>query len=259
MQDLIDKTLIAQGHEGLQREQKELLPEYYDPALINCSVDLSQIAKQLKQHGNARLCLYGPPGTGKTAYARWLAQQLDKPLHIRRGADLLSMWVGGTEQNMARVFKAAEEEGALLLIDEVDSFLFDRGQSQRSWEVTAVNQMLTCLETYNGLFIATTNRMDGLDHAALRRFDIKLEFGFLKIEQVRLLLTSLCSTLGLSVPDVYVLSQLQKLDNLTPGDFTVLERQHRFNPFRNADAIISALQAECSLKTPYKRQAIGFV
>jgi ATP-dependent Lon protease len=88
LQDLIDKTLIAQGHQGLERDKAEVLPEHYDPALINCNADLNRIARQLKQHGNARLCLYGPPGTGKTAYARWLATQLDKPLHIQRGADL---------------------------------------------------------------------------------------------------------------------------------------------------------------------------
>ena len=259
MQVLIDKTLIAQGHEGLQTEKKELLPEHYDPALLNCSVDLSQIAIQLKQHGNARLCLYGPSGTGKTAFARWLAKQLDKPLHVRRGADLLSMWVGGTEQNIAHVFKAAEEEVAVLLIDEVDSFLYERSQSRRSWEVTAVNQMLTCLETYNGLFIATTNRMDELDHAAMRRFDIKLEFGFLKTQQAWSLLKSICLALGMSAPDESLKNSLQKLDGLTHGDFAVLERQHRFNPFCDASAMITALEAECALKTPHKRQAIGFV
>jgi SpoVK/Ycf46/Vps4 family AAA+-type ATPase len=119
--------------------------------------------------------------------------------------------------------------------------------------------MLTCLETYNGLFIATTNRMDGLDHAALRRFDIKLEFGFLKIQQAWALLKSICLALGMSAPDESLKNSLQKLDGLTPGDFAVLERQHRFNPFRDASAMITALQAECALKTPHKRQAIGFV
>jgi transitional endoplasmic reticulum ATPase len=51
---------------------------------------------------------------------------------------------------------------------------------------------------------------------------------------------------------------LQKLDGLTPGDFAVLERQHRFRPITDANALIAALQAECALKTPHYRQPIGF-
>ena len=45
-------------------------------------------------------------GTGKTAYARWLAEQLEVPLLIKRRLDLMSMWVGGTEGNIAEEFPA---------------------------------------------------------------------------------------------------------------------------------------------------------
>jgi transitional endoplasmic reticulum ATPase len=258
LQQIMDKTLVAQGHPGLSQDNAVRLPAYYDPDLINCDTDLSQIVDGIKRNGNARLCLFGLPGTGKTAYARWLAEQLDKPLYVKRGSDLLSMWLGGTEQNIARIFKEAEEDNAVLLIDEVDSFLQDRSNSRHSWEITAVNEMLTRMETYNGVFIASTNRMDGLDPASLRRFDLKVKFDALKPQQAWKLLQSYCLALGLPAPDASLQSALQKLDGLTPGDFAALERQHRFRPIGDANALIAALQAECALKTPHRKQAIGF-
>jgi len=258
LQQMMDKTLIAQGHPGLNNNNVARLPDYYDPELINCDADLTLIADSLKRHDSARLCLFGPPGTGKSAYARWLAEQLDKPLHVRRGADLLSMWVGGTEKNIARIFKEAEEVSAVLLIDEVDSFLQDRSNSQHSWEVTGVNEMLTRMETYNGVFIASTNRLDGLDPASLRRFDLKVKFDALKPHQAWKLLQSYCLALGLPAPDTSLKAVLQQLDGLTPGDFALLERQHRFRPISDVNALIAALQTECALKTPHQKQAIGF-
>jgi transitional endoplasmic reticulum ATPase len=71
-------------------------------------------------------------------------------------------------------------------------------------------------------------------------------------------LNSYCLVLGLKIPDANLQSALQKLDGLTPGDFAALERQHRFRPITDATALITALQTECALKTPYRKQAIGF-
>jgi transitional endoplasmic reticulum ATPase len=258
LHQLIDTTLMAQGHPGLTTDHAVRLPDFYDPALLNCDADLKQIAEGIQRHGSARLCLFGPPGTGKSAYSRWLADYLDKPLHIKRGADILSQWVGGTEKNMARAFRQAEQDKAVLMIDEIDSFLQERKTSQHSWEVTAVNEMLTRMEAYNGVFIASTNRMEGLDEAALRRFDLKVKFDALLPEQAWLLLQSHCQALGLAEPNAELKTVLQQLDGLTPGDFAVLERQHRFRPMTDATAMVAALQAECALKTPYQRQAIGF-
>lgn len=259
LQNLMDKTLIAQGHPGLSKMGACSLPEYYDPELVNCDVDLKEIAAGVERHGSARICLFGPPGTGKTAYSHWLAKQLERPLHVKRGADLLSMYVGGTEQNIARIFDEAEQDQAVLLIDEVDSFLQDRNTSRYSWEVTGVNEMLTRMEAYNGVFIASTNRLEGLDSAAIRRFDLKVRFDVLKPKQSWQLLQSYCQSLGLPEPDSEAQLALQKLEGLTPGDFAVLARQHKFRPLTNIQALLGLLSEECCLKQPYRRQPIGFV
>jgi transitional endoplasmic reticulum ATPase len=258
-QGLIHKTLTAQGHQGLKKDSVDCLPDFYDPDLINCDADLKELAEGIKNHGSARICLFGIPGTGKSAYARWLAESLDKPLHVKRGSDLLSMWVGGTEKNIARIFREAEEDNAVLLIDEVDSFLQDRRMSQHSWEITGVNEMLTRMESYNGIFIASTNRVDGLDAASLRRFDLKIKFDALKTEQAWKLLQSYAHSFGLKTPEKKLQVELQKLTYLTPGDFALVARRHRFKPIVDVEGLIIALKSECALKTPYQTQPIGFV
>ncbi len=245
---LIGNTLEAQGHRGLCSMGANRLPETYDPAFIHADADLVEVMGGIKQVGSGRLCLYGPPGTGKTAYGRWLAEQLDKPLLVKRASDLLSMYLGETEKLLARAFREAEQEGAVLLIDEVDSFLQDRRGAQRSWEVTQVNEMLTQMESFDGIFVASTNMVDGLDQAALRRFDLKVKFDFLRSDQAVALLHRHCETLSLPAPDKDDECTLRRMTKLTPGDYAAVLRQHRFRPRKTAGQWVALLQAECALK-----------
>jgi len=256
---LIGSTLKAQGHKSIRRsDTKSHLSEIYDPVFIHADTDLTKVATGLAQSKSGRLCLYGPPGTGKTAFGRWLAEQLGVPLVVKRASDLMSMWVGENEKNIAEAFKQAERDGALLLIDEVDSFLQDRRNSHASWEVTLVNEMLTQMESFPGVFIASTNLMDGLDQAALRRFDLKVKFDFLKPDQSSELLRRHCAQLCISAPLPEQETKLQSLSKLTPGDFAAVARQNRFRAITTAEALVSALEAECALKEGAKA-GIGFL
>ena len=255
---LVNQTLRVQGHAEIRAQNPTRLPEIYDPSLVNSEADLRQLADGIGRAGSARLCLYGPPGTGKSAYGRWLAKSMGKSLLLRRASDLVSMWVGQTERNIANAFRTAEQEGAVLLIDEVDGFLRDRRAAQRSWEVTEVNEMLTQMEAFAGVFVATTNLVDELDPAALRRFDLKAHFGYLRAEQVAELLRRHCSVLGLDAPDPGDLARVSQLGNLTPGDFAAVVRRHAFQHFASPRVLIDALAGECSLKAG-GRQAIGFI
>jgi SpoVK/Ycf46/Vps4 family AAA+-type ATPase len=216
------------------------------------------VSEGLVQSKSGRLCLYGPPGTGKTAYGRWLAEQLDVPLLVRRASDLMSMWLGETEKNIARAFKQAEQDGALLLIDEVDSFLQDRRGAHASWEVSQVNEMLTQMESFPGVFIASTNLMEGLDQASLRRFDLKVKFDFLKPVQACELLRRHCAELALPLPLSDQETRLRRLTKLTPGDFAAVVRQNRFRPITSSAAMVAALEAECAVKDGAKA-GIGFL
>lgn len=258
LEQLISATLEAQGHRPLITNDPNRLPEVYDPGFIAADADLSDIANGLIEVKSGRICLYGPPGTGKTAYGRWLAEQLELPLIIKRASDLISKWVGGSEKNIARAFREADQQKALLLIDEVDSFLQDRRGARHSWEVSSVNEMLTQMEAFPGVFIATTNLMRGLDQAALRRFDLKVKLGYLKPQQAWELACRHCQALGLSEPSASDRAQLATLKQLTPGDFMAVLRQHRFRPLKSPKALIAALAEECAVKEGPKR-SIGFI
>ena len=254
---IINNTLEAQGRPRIRRCDPNRLPETYDPAFIHADTDMESIVKGLKNVKTGRLCLYGPPGTGKTAYGRWLAEQLELPLLVKRGSDLISMWVGGTEKNIADCFRQAETEGAVLLIDEIEGFLQDRREARHSWEVTGVNEMLTQMESFAGIFIASTNLRDSLDQASLRRFDMKIKFHYLQSHQSRALLESYCNTLNLDAPDNALAARLGRLANVTPGDFAAIMRRARFKPFYSAADVVTALEHECGLKENFKHP-IGF-
>lgn len=254
-EQIVNHTLNLQGHRKLEEVGKKVLPEAYSLDYMNTQANMANILTALTEQKSARICLYGPPGTGKTAYGHYLSQQLDRPLHLKKASDLLSMWVGGTEANMAKAFKEAEEDKAILLIDEVDSFISNRDNAVRSWEVTAINEMLTQMESYEGIFIATTNRMDGLDPAALRRFDIKIKVDYLSHAQLSKLFAEHCQIFGIVSEGA---CKLDHLTNITPGDFAAIRRQHKFNPVQSADQLVALLEEESKLKQDKKGQRIGF-
>ncbi len=258
-EQLVNQTLALQGHDPIEKAdtKKQILPTTYNPKYLNTNADMTDITEALKSCGSARLCLYGPPGTGKTAYGHYLSTQCDKPLHLKKASDLLSMFVGGTEANMAQAFKSATEEGAILMIDEVDSFISDRNNAVRSWEVTAINEMLTQMEAFEGLFIASTNRMDGLDPAALRRFDLKVKVDYLAYEQRLGLFSDNCVQMGFTTNE-NINDDLISLTNLTPGDFAAVSRQSKFRPIKSAQDLYVRLSEECALKGGAKPFKIGF-
>lgn len=201
----------------------------FDTAFLNIAGGIApqKIAAALGRTGRGSLCFYGPPGTGKTEFAHILADALDRELVVRQTSDLVSKYIGETEQNIARLFNTIDADHSILFIDEVDSFLRDRQEAERSWEITAVNELLQHMENFPGIFIAATNLMKGIDTAALRRFDFKLAFQPLSLPQriaffAREALGDIEA--GTDLPSTIV-SRLDQLETLTPGDFANVCRQ----------------------------------
>ena len=253
---LIDATLQAQQF-GALAGSAAVLPPYYDPRFVNADLDLVELAHGLRQAGTGRLCLYGPPGTGKTAYAAWLADALERPLVRKTVAELTSCWVGETEKNIAEAFKEAKRDNAVLLIDEADSFLRDRTLSRASCESTIVNEMLTQIEAFSGYFIATTNLLDSLDRASLRRFDLKAKFDYLRPDQCLLLAETFLKQKGLDL-DAAARRRLEDWSTVTPGDFAALDRQCRFRKLQSAEDFVARLADELEVKGVAPKHRIGF-
>lgn len=256
---LVQNTLKAQGKTtGLRDNRHSALPTSYDVSCLNCEADLQHLGAALQETPTLRLCLYGPPGTGKTSFAYWLAQRTGRPIHAKSASDLLSRYLGETEKRLAGAFTAAEDEGALLLMDEVDTFLQDRRHVTRSWETSQVNELLTQMERFRGPFIASTNLIERLDPASLRRFDLKLYFDYLRPEHAQRLLCVHCTELGIGPPSKEAMDRIGRFATLTPGDFATVARQHRFRLFSSPEAFLTALHEECEHKSIPKKGRLGF-
>ena len=72
------------------------------------------------------LLMFGPPGTGKTEFVKHLGKELDRKVLVMKGSDLISKYVGESEQNIAKAFQRAETEHVILFFDEIDGLVQDR-------------------------------------------------------------------------------------------------------------------------------------
>jgi SpoVK/Ycf46/Vps4 family AAA+-type ATPase len=111
--------------------------------------------------------------------AAHLAQELQLPLYRIDLSDVVSKYIGETEENLSRLFTAAEEAGAVLFFEEADA-LFGKStkvkDSHDRFANTEVHFLLRKLEQYRGLAILATNSKAALDDPLLRRFAFSLEF-----------------------------------------------------------------------------------
>lgn len=251
---LRSRDLLGQRRTSLQpRQQPRYRLDY-----LNTDADLSTILANLRRRPQASFCLYGPPGTGKSELARHIAEQLDKPLLLRRASDLLGSYVGQTERAIAAMFQQARDEDAVLVLDEADNFLQDRAGAQRSWEVTQVNEMLTQLEAFDGLFFATTNLKDQLDPASLRRFSHKIRFDYLTPDQAWAMFQEESQRLACPAEEVLTIEYAARhLQRVTPGDFAVVVKQAALGGEVSAAGLLHQLQQELAAK-PGAGRAIGF-
>lgn len=262
LEGLIERQLknadLALGNRALDGARQQAVTRY-DPALLNVAsrFEIPRIVQALQSRGHGTLCFYGPPGTGKTALAEHIATTLSQPLIVRQASDLMSKYIGETEQNMAAMFREAETENAVLLLDEADSFLQDRRSAQRSYEVTEVNEMLQGMERFHGIFICTTNLMDRIDQAALRRFTFKIQFKPLtRTQREALFVTEACAG-DMSGLHSDLKTRLAALDQLCLGDFAAVKRQALIlDATLEADEFLDQLEAEHRIK-PEVREARG--
>jgi SpoVK/Ycf46/Vps4 family AAA+-type ATPase len=261
LDDLIERQLknadLALGRKPDLVQRPSVTQYSLDMLNVESRYELPRVVAALKARGHGCLCFHGAPGTGKTALAEHLAQQLERPLMIRRASDLVSKFVGETEQQMAAMFREAEAEKAVLLLDEADSFLQDRRGAQRTYEVTEVNEMLQGMERFAGIFICTTNLMDSIDQAALRRFTFKIRFKPLTPGQRETMFVVEALGGDASRLNPAHAARLAKLDQLCPGDFAAVKRQVEIlAEMLEPEEFIAQLEAEHRIK-PEVREARG--
>lgn len=233
------------------KNKKEFEMKDYNDNLVNADYDIKNLTDKIKQSGklNFSLCLYGEPGTGKSLYARYLAKQIGVEVIMQRASDLISPLVGQTEQNIAHAFAQAKAKKAMLIFDEADTFLQNRNNAVRSWEYSQVNEMLTQMESHEYPFVCTTNLLDTLDEASLRRFTFKIGFDFLNNEQVN---KAVEHFFGIKDSNL-------NIKGLTAGDFATVKKKADFLNITGLDEIVKMLNEEVKVKKSKElKNTIGF-
>ena len=185
-----DFSLESLGIGGLDAQvgdifRRAFASRVYSPAVL----------KQMGIKHVKGVLLYGPPGCGKTLIARKISKLLtDTEPKIVNGPELLSKFVGQSEENVRDLFaeaRAEEEEKGdesklhVIIFDEIDALCKQRGSISGDAGVgdSVVNQLLSYLDgvqtVNNVLIIGMTNRRDLLDAALLRsgRLEVHVEVG----------------------------------------------------------------------------------
>ena len=207
------------------------------------------------------ILLTGAPGTGKTEFVKYLGNSLDCQVMTRMASYFLDMFVGGTEKNIKRAFHEAEEENAILFIDEADGMFRSRAMSRHSWEVTQANELLHAMENFNGILICATNFAQNLDQASIRRFTFKLEFDYLGSTGKELFFEKFFNSLSSSKLSKQHKLRLDAISNLTPGDFRTVRQSLYYLGEKNVshETLLTALEEESHAKRySAGRKEIGF-
>ncbi|KZX10808.1 CDC48 family AAA ATPase [Methanobrevibacter curvatus] len=128
--------------------------------------------------------MHGPPGTGKTLLAKAVASESDAHFILINGPEIMSKYVGGSEENLREFFEEAEENApSIIFIDELDAIAPKREDTPGEVERRTVAQLLTLMDGLKSrgqvVVIGATNRPDSLDGALRRpgRFDREIEIG----------------------------------------------------------------------------------
>ena len=183
-----DFSFADMGIGGLDKEFSDIFRRAFASRIFPASV-----VKKLGVNHVKGMLLYGPPGTGKTLIARQIGKMLNgKEPKIVNGPEVLSKFVGQSEENIRNLFADADAEYAergddselhIIIFDEIDSVCKARGSSRDGTGVgdTVVNQLLSKIDGVNSLnnilVIGMTNRKDMMDDALLRpgRLEVQVE------------------------------------------------------------------------------------
>ncbi len=184
------KYLEDLGMAGIDKEFEQVFRIFYSRS--------DRLFEEARRRGTKPIkgiLLWGPPGTGKTTLARHVGEMLGcsgERLQLITATEVFNMWFGQSEENIRKLFEAAKaaqkkygEDSPLyiVIVDEIDALLPQRGGSVNKVRDTLVNQFLGEMdglnELNNLLVIGLTNRKDEIDPAALRhgRLGVHIEIG----------------------------------------------------------------------------------
>lgn len=256
------RTLFYNKNEEYQinRLQNVLMPDKY-----------TALSDRLKKKGK-RVCItaifYGAPGTGKTETALQLAKATGRMILTADVSAIRSKWVGETEKHTKKLFsdyrkiRIQADVCPILLFNEADSILTTRRQvtdKVDQMENVMQNIILQELETFEGIFIATTNLEKNIDPAYDRRITFKVKYGA-PTEEARMAIWRQ------KLPDVSedLLSVVNRKYALTGGQIENINQKIEVDMLLSdesdidLDYLCSLAEEESALRVSNQRHTIGF-
>jgi hypothetical protein len=137
------------------------------------------LGRKVASWGGVTAMFAGPPGTGKTLSASLIAQALGLELFRIDLAGVVSKYIGETEKNLDKVFRAAYRSNAVLFFDEADALFGKRTEVKDAHDRYAnveTSYLLQKLEAFDGLAVLATNLKKNIDSAFMRRIDVLVDF-----------------------------------------------------------------------------------
>lgn len=135
--------------------------------------------KKIDKTEKSILCFHGVPGTGKSMCAHAVASELGKKIILGSYAEVESEFVGVGAKNLVELFNAAQDQDAVLFIDEADTFLSKRlpssNDSAKHYNSMS-NQLYTLIESFNGCIVFASNHIKDFDPAVISRIIEPIEF-----------------------------------------------------------------------------------
>jgi transitional endoplasmic reticulum ATPase len=176
VKSLVDVTYEDIG--GLKEEVKKVRE------MIEIPLKRPELFERLGISPPKGVLMHGPPGTGKTLLAKAVANESDAHFIAIQGPEIMSKYVGGSEEKLREFFEEAEENApSIVFIDEIDAIAPKREEVSGETERRVVAQLLTLMDGLKTrgqvVVIGATNRPDALDTALRRggRFDREIEIG----------------------------------------------------------------------------------
>lgn len=154
---------------------KMILPASHRDLLDVLTADIGAFVEDFiegKSAGNVILCK-GVPGVGKTLTAEVYAELIERPLYSIHTGNL-GTTSAQIEKNLQVIFQRGKRWGCVLLLDEADVFVVQRGSNIEQNAIVA--EFLRTLEYFDGLLFMTTNRPDDIDQAILPRCAAVIEY-----------------------------------------------------------------------------------
>jgi SpoVK/Ycf46/Vps4 family AAA+-type ATPase len=159
----------------LTEETKEKVV-FFLQAIKNSSLEKLGVSQRIKKGLGTAFLFFGPSGTGKSMLAEAVASYVGKKVLVVEYPKIMDRFVGATDKNISRIFRSAEEEDLVVLLDEADTLFYNRSFAYEEHDIRFVNEMLQELEKFKGIIILTTNMDVLLDPALERRLSLKVKF-----------------------------------------------------------------------------------